>query len=157
MSMEIKPQNTPEEIINNAINKVTDILNTKYPEHLSFGNGTFTIAHGSTQVMIIVRPFTDDEACIDCAATVVTGANISNDLMRFLLRKNYELHFGAFGLLFDDTITFSHSFSASCLEKGELEITLDSVATIADYYDDIIVETAGGKRAKDLDKEMIKQ
>jgi hypothetical protein len=64
------------------------------------------------------------------------------------------LHFGSFGLLFDDTITFSHSFSASCLDNGELEITLDSVATIADYYDDIIVDQAGGKRSVDVQTEL---
>jgi hypothetical protein len=92
---------TPNEVINNAIEKVTSILKDKYPEFLSFGDGSFTISHGSTQVMIIVRPFTNEEACIECVATVVTGATISNDLLRFLLRKNYELHFGAFGLLFD--------------------------------------------------------
>ena len=157
MSVETKTIDTPNEIINKAVDKISDILSKRYPEHLSFDNGSFTISHGSTQVMIIVRPFTNDDACVECVATVAAGSNITNDLLRFVLMKNYELHFGAFGLLFDDTITFSHSFSANCLDIGELEITLDSVATIADYYDDIIVETAGGKRAKDLEKDMMKQ
>ena len=78
------------------------------------------------------------------------GAKVSPDLMHFLLRKNSELHFGSFGLLFDNTITFSHSFSDKSLDSGQLEISLDSVATISDYYDDIIVDLAGGKRAMDI-------
>jgi hypothetical protein len=154
MSLENKNIETPEQVMSDAVAKVSAILTQKYPDYLSFGNGSFTISRGSTQVMIIVRPFTDENACIDCVANVVFGANISTDLMRFLLRKNYELHFGSFGLLFDDTITFSHSFSASCLDNGELEITLDSVATIADYYDDIIVDQAGGKRSVDVQTEL---
>jgi len=103
--------------------------------------------------MIIVRPFTQDDACIECISNVVTGAKITDELMKFMLRANSELHFGGFGLMFDDTITYSHSFSASCLKNNELQITLDSIAAIADYYDDIIVEAAGGKRAIDANNE----
>ena len=141
---------TPQDIIDKAISKVNDILTKKYPDHIAFGDGAFTISRGSTQVMIIVRPFTNDEACVECIANTVMGAKVSPDLMHFLLRKNSELHFGSFALLFDNTITFSHSFADHCLDVGQLEITLDSVATISDYYDDIIVDLAGGKRALDI-------
>jgi hypothetical protein len=100
--------------------------------------------------MIIVRPFTDEDSCVECSANVVIGAKITPDLMKFLLRKNTELHFGAFGLLFDDTITFAHSITGSNLDENELLTSLNSVATIADYYDDVIIEMAGGKRANEL-------
>jgi len=140
---------TPREIIDSTIKAVKDILDEHYPGHLSFDEGSFTISRGSTQVMIIVRDYTSQEASVECIATVVSGAKITDDLMRFLLRKNSELHFGAFGLMFDDTITFSYSFSSSALEAHELKIALDTVAIISDYYDDIIVDLAGGKRAKD--------
>ncbi len=142
--------NTSQELIDSAIKKVAAILKNKYPDHLSFGDGSYTISRGSTQVMIIVRPFTNEEACVECLANTVMGAKVSPDLMHFLLRKNSELHFGSFGLLFDNTITFSHSFSDKSLDSGQLEISLDSVATISDYYDDIIVDLAGGKRAMDI-------
>lgn len=145
---------TPVEILEKAKNDIAQILAKDYPEHLNFGDGSYTISHGSTQVMIIVRPFTEDEACIECISNVVTGAKITDELMKFMLRSNSELHFGGFGLMFDDTITYSHSFSASCLKTGELQITLDSIAAIADYYDDIIVDAAGGKRAIDLNEEI---
>lgn len=141
---------TPDELIQETINKVQSILNEHFPDHLSFGNGSYTISRGSTQVMIIVRPFTNNETCIECFSNVVVGAEITSDLMRFLLRKNAELHFGSFGLLFDDTITFTHSITGTNLDANELITTLNSVAIIADYYDDIIVELAGGKRAADI-------
>ena len=115
---ENKTIETPQELIDSTIKKVTEILVEHFPNYLTFGNGSFTISRGSTQVMIVVRPYTDDDTCVECISNVVTGARINEELMRFLLRKNAELHFGAFGLLFDDTITFSHSISGKNLEIG---------------------------------------
>lgn len=141
---------TPNELIQSTINKVSKYLSEIYPNHITFGDGTFTISRGSSQVMIIVRPFTDTESCVECISNVVTSADVTPDLMRFLLRKNSELHFGAFGLLFDDTITFSHTLPGANLDLNELRTAINAVAIISDYYDDIIVELAGGKRASDI-------
>lgn len=141
---------TPQELLDQTSEKVKSILDEHFRGYISFEEGSFTINRGSTQVMIVIRPFTKDDTCVECIANVVTGANISNELMRFLLRKNAELHFGAFGLLFDDTITFANSLTGKNLDVNELKTSLNAVAVIADYYDDIIVEMAGGKRAADL-------
>jgi hypothetical protein len=146
---------TPKELIDATIKKVESILNTDFPEHLTFGNGSFTISRGSTQVMIIVRAFTKTETCVECTANVVTGAKVDDKLMNFLLRKNAELHFGSFALLFDNTISFSHSITGTNLDNNELTITLNAVAIIADYYDDEIVKIAGGFRALDLPNELV--
>lgn len=139
----------PETYIKETANRVAGILQEHFPEYMSFGNGTFTIARGSTQVMVNVKHFLKDETVIVCFSNVVRGAQISPKLMHYLLRKNAELHFGAFALLFDGTITFSHSITGSNLDTNELITTLSSVAFIADYYDDILVDMAGGRRAKD--------
>lgn len=140
---------TPQELIDQTIDRVSQILKEYFPEHLSFEKGSFTITHGSTQIMIVVRPFTEDDTCVECFSNVVAGAEITNDLMKFLLRKNAELHFGSFGLLFDDTIVFNHSIAGANLDANELLTTLNSVSTIADYYDDEIIKMAGGHRATD--------
>jgi hypothetical protein len=154
MSETIKNENeamvsTPPELIEATIDKVEKLLKEHFPEHLEFDRGSYTITRGSTQVMIQVRPFTREETCVEFSSHVVTGAEINPDLTRFLLRKNAELHFGSFGLLFDDTISFSHSIAGTNIDANELITTLNSVAVIADYYDDIIVEMAGGVRALD--------
>jgi hypothetical protein len=88
---------------------------------------------------------------VEVTAQVVTGATMSSDLMHFLLRKNAELHFGSFSLLFDDTIMYSYSLAGSTLDAHELEAAVTSVAVIADHYDDEIVAMAGGKRAADAE------
>ncbi|MBS1536920.1 MAG: YbjN domain-containing protein [Bacteroidetes bacterium] len=140
---------TPIELVNQTVEKVQNILKNSFPDFLSFENGSFTISRGSTQIMLVVRPFNETDTCIECMATVVSGAEISHELLHYLLRKNAELHFGAFGLLFDGTIIFSHSITGANLDANELITSVHSVAIISDYYDDEIVKMAGGKRALD--------
>ncbi len=140
---------TPIELINQTIEKVEDFLKDTFPDYVSYDNGSFTISHGSTQIMLVVRPYNESDTCVECMATVVSGAEISHELLHYLLRKNAELHFGAFGLLFDGTIIFSHSITGANLDANELTASVHSVAIISDYYDDEIVKMSGGKRAKD--------
>ena len=81
---------TPQAIIDATILKLKNFLNKDYTEHLDFGNGTFTITRGSTQVMMIVRPYTERECIVEFVSNVVTGAAITHELMTFLLRKNAD-------------------------------------------------------------------
>ncbi|MCX8054936.1 MAG: YbjN domain-containing protein [Ignavibacteria bacterium] len=141
---------TPVELIQSTIDKVENYLKEIFPDYISFGNGSFTVNYGSSQIMIIVRPFTETETCVEIVSNVVTGADITPELMKFLLSKNSEIHFGAFGLLFDDTITFQHSIAGTNMDKNEFETSLKTVAIISDHYDDEIVKIAGGKRGIDL-------
>ncbi len=147
---EITMENTPQEIINATIEKVETILNDKFSDHIKFEEGQYVINRGSTQIMVVVRPFTEKDTAVECIANVVSGAKIDAELMKFLLRKNAEIHFGSFGLLFDDTITFSHCITGTNLDANELNVSINSVAIIADHYDDEIVSIAGGKRASEL-------
>lgn len=141
---------TPAELIESTRLRVDSILHEAFPEYVPFSNGSFAVLHGSTQVVIVVRPFTENECVVECIAHVVSGATISEELMRYLLRKNAEIHLGGFGLLFDDTIVFTHSITASNMDRNELVTTIMSVAIIADHYDDEIVAMAGGQRATDV-------
>ncbi len=142
---------TPVELINKTIENVENILKQNFEDYLNFGNGSFTISYGSTQVMVIVRPFTSEDTSVECISNVVSGATITPELMNFLLRKNAELHIGGFGLLFDDTIIYQHSIAGTNLDANELMTSIKAVAVISDYYDDAIVSMAGGKRAADLE------
>jgi hypothetical protein len=145
---------TPQEILDSVSLQLSNLLDEYFPEHLKFDSNRFTIQKGSSQIMIMVRPYTQTEACIEFYSNVVTGANITPELMHFLLRKNAELHFGAFGLIFDNTITFSHTILGSSLNPQSLKLILSTIAVICDHYDDIIVDLAGGKRAADFTSDL---
>jgi len=130
--------------------RVESILMDAYPEYMSFDDGVYAVTRGSTRVMISIRPFTAEECMVECTAHVVAGATITPELMKFLLRKNAEIHLGGFGLLFDDTIVYSNSVTGTHLDRNELIVLVASVAVISDHYDDEIVTMAGGKRASDV-------
>lgn len=128
---------TPIELINATIEKVESYLKNNFPEFQVFDH-TFTITRGSAQVLIVVRPYTENETVVEFMCNLVPEANITPDLMEYLLKKNVELHFGAFGLLFDNTITYSYTLVGSNMDENEFKTALDSVAIISDYYDDEI-------------------
>jgi len=146
--------NTDIEILNATAEKVVNFLKQIYPDYVAFDDYTFTIKRGSTQVMVQVRPYTEDDTVVEFVSNVVYQTNVTPNLMYYLLRKNTELHFGAFGLLFDDTVIFSYSIAGKNLDENEFRTALNSVAIIADYYDDEIVEKFGGKRAHEVSAEI---
>jgi len=129
--------------------KLKSFFKNNYNETTYFDEESFIITKGSTQVLVKAENITDDHVVIDLISHVVKNANVNDNLKNFLLRANSELKFGAFGLLFDDTITFQHSILANDFSEVDLKSSINAVASVADYYDDIIVEKAGGKRALD--------
>ncbi len=147
-----------QEMIDSTSQKVREYLQEIYPDFVEFEDGSFTMQEGSATVSIIVRPWHQGDSAVEFTSHLVSGANITPELMRFLLTKNVELHFGALGLLFDDTIVYSHTLPGCDLSRKEFEATVRTVATIADYYDNEIVDMAGGKvaseAAEDINREL---
>ncbi len=140
---------TLEERMSATKSRIKDVLERTFPDAIDFGDGSFTISQGSTNVIVVVRPYTEHDTMVEITSHVVTDATITPELTKWLLRKNVELHFGGFGLLFDDTIVFSYSLPGSSIDASALEAAITAVAVIADHYDDEIVAMAGGKRAID--------
>ncbi|PKL86896.1 MAG: hypothetical protein CVV22_02055 [Ignavibacteriae bacterium HGW-Ignavibacteriae-1] len=136
---------TPQVLIDATITRVENFLKSHFPDYLNFENGTFTVNRGNSQVMIAIRPFTDTESCIEFASNVVYESKLTSELMQFLLRKNAELHFGAFGLLFDDTIIFQYTIAGSNVDSNELLTSINAVAIISAHYADEIVAMGAGK------------
>lgn len=135
--------------LNNVNLRLKSFFENNFKETTYFAEDSFTITKGSTQVMVKANNITEDHIVIDLISHVVRDARVDDSLKNFLLRANSELKFGAFGLLFDNTITFQHSILANDFSEVDLKSSLNAVASVADYYDDLIVEKAGGKRALD--------
>ncbi len=103
----------------------------------------------SALVEVLVYPWEDDDATINVRSYVVTGANLSEDLLRFLLQENTDMRFGAFGVDNDGNILFEYTTLGSACSQKELETAVKAVLSVADDYDDAIVEKWGGQRALD--------
>jgi Putative bacterial sensory transduction regulator len=141
---------TPDNLIEASRARVAGYL-AEYEDAIDFNDGSYAIPHGSSSVMVVVRPYTDTDTMVEFMAQCVTGATVTPELLTWLLRKNVELHLGSFGLLFDNTIVYSYAVTGGSIDKSEFDAAVKSVAVIADHYDDEIVAMAGGKRFADLD------
>jgi len=107
------------------------------------------LIQGTALVHVGVHPWGDDDAVICARSYVVFGADTTPDLMQYLLRKNDEMRFGAFGLDSDNDIFFEHAIVGSTCDKQELRATAMAVLGTADLHDDEIVARWGGETARD--------
>lgn len=134
-----------QQIIEATREKVRGYLHEIYPDFVEFDNGPFTLQEGSATVSITVRSWYEADSAVEFTSQLVSGGTINAEVMKWLLAKNVELHFGAFGLLFDGTVVFSQTLPGCDLSRREFEATARTVAAIADHYDDEIVAIAGGQ------------
>lgn len=135
----------------NCFNKIStwmDELFGKFPCKRQDVPG-FVLFMGSALVEVLVFPWGDEDAIIHTRSHVVTEAELTPDLMRFLLRENSIMRFGAFGVDEEGDIIFEHTIVGSTCDKLELQASVTAVLEIADEYDDKIVERWGGRRALD--------
>lgn len=109
----------------------------------------FGLFMGSAWVEVRIHPWHQD-AVIETRSQVVRGAEITPELMQFLLSKNAQMVFGAFSLDENDDICFGHTIVGSTCDPGELESSVLSVLETADKFDDQIIGNWGGKRALDI-------
>lgn len=113
----------------------------------------FAVMKGSTYAQIIVFPWGDDDAVVCVRAYVAYGPDLTPDLLRFLLRENADMRFGAFGIDDDGDVFFEHSIVGSTCDKEELKHSALAVLSTADRYDEEIVERWGGLREADRAKQ----
>lgn len=109
----------------------------------------FEVSLGSTFAFVQIAPWNNNDATITARSYVVSGAEITPETQLFLLRENDTMRFGAFGIDEAGDIVFQHSIVGSTCDQLELKATVAAVISIADRYDDIIVEKWGGKRGLD--------
>jgi len=107
----------------------------------------FVVMVGSALAQTIVLPWGDEDATITTRAYVVSGAELTPDLMHYLLRENADMRFGAFGVDDDGDILFEHTIVGSTCDKEELKASVMAVVVTTDRYDDQIVARWGGQRA----------
>lgn len=109
----------------------------------------FWVLIGSAWTSTTVYPWGDNYATITSRAWLVTGAELNADLLKYLLRENADMRFGAFGIDADGDILFEHTVVGSTCDKAELRSSVQAVAFTSDKYDDEIVRRFGGTRMID--------
>jgi hypothetical protein len=108
----------------------------------------YGVRFGSAFVQVSVYSWGDD-VTVTTRSYVVYGAEMNLDLAKYLLRKNEEMRFGAFGIDAEGDIEFEHTIVGSTAQPEELRASVYAVMKVADQYDDEIVAQWGGQRALD--------
>lgn len=106
----------------------------------------FHIAIGESIAQVGVYPWGEDDATITTRSLVVNQVELSLGLMRYLLRENDKMRFGAFGLDSDENIYFEHTMVGSACNKDGLKGSILAVVITADQYSQQIIERWGGRR-----------
>jgi hypothetical protein len=141
--------------------KVTDYLTTsalfKNNLQVAANEAKFDLVYGSSRVGIRVivwevNPWDMPELVIVRACSCLTvGSDITLELTEYLLRENRRMRFGAFQLGDQNEIFFAHNIlGGEHLDLMELQTGILAVVTIADTYDEILIERFGGSRATDI-------
>lgn len=109
----------------------------------------FDIRAGSAYIFVSVSPWGDDDATITARSYLVSGAELTLELMDFLLRASATMRFGGFGIDDDGDIIFEYTIVGSTCDKEQLRASTRAVMNVADEYDDKIVASYGGTRSAD--------
>jgi hypothetical protein len=131
--------------------RVVEYLGAVYP-HLRQPDQTLplvVVTQGSAAVVVEVSRWRENNIKIPIWTYVVTGAQVTPALMKFLLRQNELLRFGGFSLDSDGDVCLYACIYGSEFSASELQLIVKEVLEAADHYDDEITFTWGGKRAID--------
>ncbi len=104
----------------------------------------FDVSMGSTSVQVEVSAWGEDDATITSRAYLVSDLQLTPGLMRFLLRENDKMRFGAFGIDGGDNIFFEHTVVGSTCDIEELRGSVLAVISTAGQYAQEIIDRWGG-------------
>jgi hypothetical protein len=112
----------------------------------------YVVRQGTAYVYIHVLPWEPDRALVRLVAQLARGVEMTPDLAIKLLRLNARLRFGAFGYVAQGAcVVFAHTLlGGETLDAAEITTAVRDLSMLADDFDDMIVEEAGGKRMQDL-------
>lgn len=109
-------------------------------------NDHFYVRYGTTVLEISVDPYEAEEAVVTIMSYCVQDVEVEEELLVGLLELNHQVSCGHFSLVGTD-IFFAHSLFGKSLDARDLLRAITAVATLADDYDDRLVERYGGQTA----------
>jgi hypothetical protein len=109
-------------------------------------NNHFYVRYGTTVLEISVDPYGEEESVVSIMSYCVQDVEVEEELLVGLLELNHQLTCGHFSLVGTD-IFFAHTLFGKNLDARDLLRAITAVATVADDYDDRIVQRYGGQTA----------
>jgi hypothetical protein len=103
---------------------------------------TYSFAFGTVNVNIRVIGWHTEDVLVEVYSYLAEDIDIDGKTAEELLRLNASMHFGSFGLTFDRAVVYSYSLAGANLDFNEFAAAVQTVATVADSYDEMFKSTA---------------
>ena len=130
-----------EELLRVADQKVQKYLDQIFFEHeFAKSDSIYSFAFGTVNVEIRVLPWHSEDVLVQVFSYLAEEVSLSHEMAEDLLRLNSNLPFGSFGLTFDGAVKYSYSLAGANLDFNEFLAAVQTVASIADEYDEKIKE-----------------
>ncbi len=130
-----------ETLIKTTQEKISGYLNKLFDAHeLVNVEGMYAFTFGSVQIEVQVVPWHTEDVLVKVFSYVCEDVQLTKEFAEELLRLNATTSFGNFGLTFDGDVIFSYSLAGANMDFNEFTAAIQTVATIADSYDEKIKE-----------------
>lgn len=126
-----------ESLIKSTQDKVSGYLSRLFePHELVTVEGISAFTFGTVQIEVQVVPWHSEDVLVKVFSYVCQDVKLTHELAEELLRLNATTSFGSFGITFDSDVIFSYSLAGANLDFNEFAAAIQTVATIADDYDE---------------------
>ena len=130
-----------EALIKATQEKISTYLQKLFDAHeLVNVEGMHAFTFGSVQIEVQVVPWHTEDVLVKVFSYVCEDVRLTKEFAEELLRLNATTSFGSFGLTFDGDVIFSYSLAGANMDFNEFSAAIQTVATIADSYDEKIKE-----------------
>ncbi|MES2730423.1 MAG: YbjN domain-containing protein [Bacteroidota bacterium] len=130
-----------QELLRSTDERVEKYLNQIFYEHeFAKTDGIYSFSFGSINVEIRVVPWHSADVLVQVFSYLAEEVNLTLEVAEELLRLNSNSPFGGFGFTFDGAVKYSYSLAGANLDFNEFLAAVQTVASIADDYDEKIKE-----------------
>jgi hypothetical protein len=119
-------------------------------------NGSYVLPLQTCPAFVVPTWIPEGPSVVRIFAITNLGVPVTAELTSYLLTKNLDFVFGAFGVEVEDgAVWFVHNILGEYLDPQELEASLGAVATTADEYSQEIKDKFGGRLYKEAPDESL--
>lgn len=128
-----------ETLIKATQNKIASYLSRLFDaQELINVDGLYAFTFGTVQIEVQVIPWHSEDVLVKVFSYVAHDITMTKEMSEELLHLNSTLSFGSFGITFDNAVIFSYSLAGANIDFNEFSAAIQTVATIADEYDEKI-------------------
>jgi hypothetical protein len=124
---------------------ISKYLQESFGGFLRDQNDNFVLQAGSARIIVVPMEWFEGQTLVKVVALVNKDGGPAEALAQYLIAENLKLIFGKFSLEpLAKMVFYEHTLLGDFLNRKELEVAVNAIASTADKYDDEIKAQFGG-------------